>query len=86
MKILNYFIEAVSIPKVIKQKTAIDERIDSLGKPHTPCPLVHPLPNLVPNPTKRPEMIEPTIPMSDIYSILSNKGPDISGINFLFLK
>ena len=84
--LLNCFSDAVIMPNDIKHSTAIDERIDNLGKPQTPWPLVHPFPNLVPKPTSRPAIIEPTIPISVISSILSNNGPDISGINFLLLK
>ena len=41
--------------------TATKERILNLGIPQTPWPEVHPLPNLVPNPTKSPAMIQQAI-------------------------
>lgn len=34
--------------------TATIDLILSLGRPHNPCPLVHPLDNFVPNPTNSP--------------------------------
>ena len=60
----------------MKQNTAILDRMDNLGSPHTPWPLVHPFPNFVPKPTKKPDKIAPTTPIFVISSILSNRGPD----------
>ncbi len=37
--------------------TAVNERTDNLGKPHRPCPLVHPFESSVPAPTKAPAMM-----------------------------
>ena len=39
--------------------TAIMDRMDNLGRPQTPCPLVHPFPSLAPNPTKSPAKQNP---------------------------
>jgi len=58
---------ATTIPVPIKQHTATIERIDNLGNPHTPCPLVQPFPILVPNPTNRPANGAPTQPMPVKY-------------------
>ena len=40
-----------------KTKTAVKDLRDSLGIPHNPCPLVHPLDNSVPAPTRAPAAI-----------------------------
>jgi len=40
--------------------------IENHGKPHTPCPLVQPLPNLVPKPTKNPDTANPTKDMPSV--------------------
>ena len=48
---------AVSIPVVKNIKTAVIDRKDNLGKPHSPCPLVHPEPSCVPMPTNAPDTI-----------------------------
>lgn len=44
------------IPIAVSKKvhTATIDLILSLGRPHNPCPLVHPLDNFVPNPTNSP--------------------------------
>ena len=39
--------------------TATNDLLLSLDNPHNPCPLVHPLPNLVPKPTNRPARAYP---------------------------
>jgi hypothetical protein len=45
----------------MKVPTAVNERIENLGKPQIPCPLVQPLANLVPNPTSRPPITRPSV-------------------------
>ena len=45
------------MPDDMKQTTATNDLNDSRGSPQTPCPLVQPLPNLAPNPTKKPPAI-----------------------------
>lgn len=47
------------IPAVKKSPTATIDLLLNLGKPHKPCPLVHPFPNLVPNPTSNPDKMYP---------------------------
>ena len=49
--------KTVIIAENIKSIVAIIERIDNLLIPLTPCPLVQPLPILVPIPTNKPPMI-----------------------------
>lgn len=46
-------------PVAINVRVAAIDLIESLGIPQTPCPLVQPLPILVPKPTKKPPMIQP---------------------------
>jgi len=41
-------------PLVTKVAVATIDRGESRLMPHTPCPLVHPLPSLVPKPTRSP--------------------------------
>jgi len=48
---------AVSIPVVKNIITAVIERAESLGRPHKPCPLVHPEANCVPTPTRNPAIM-----------------------------
>lgn len=36
-------------------------RLDSRGSPQSPCPLVHPFPSLVPNPTRNPATTYPSV-------------------------
>ena len=50
-------IYTVIIPKDINVMVAIIDRIDSLGMPQTPCPLVQPLPSPTPKPTIKPAEI-----------------------------
>ena len=50
---------ADKMPKIIIYKINIQDLFDNLGNPHTPCPLVHPFPNLVPKPTKNPLIANP---------------------------
>lgn len=50
-------------PIPINEHTATNDLIDSLGNPHTPCPLVHPLPIFVPKPTRNPLIIHPAHPI-----------------------
>lgn len=57
------FIEAVNNPIPIKQLTATIDLGANLGNPHTPCPLVHPFPIFVPNPTQNPAIIDPPHPI-----------------------
>ncbi len=38
----------------MNEAVATTERGDSRAMPHTPCPLVHPLPVTLPKPTNRP--------------------------------
>ncbi len=40
-------------------QTATKDLILKRGRPQSPCPLVHPLPNLVPKPTKKPASTKP---------------------------
>lgn len=42
-----------------KVQTATIDLILNLGRPQSPWPLVHPLLNLVPNPTSNPDMKKP---------------------------
>ncbi len=42
-----------------KTQTAIKDRILKRGKPHKPCPLVHPFEVLVPKPTNSPAKAYP---------------------------
>lgn len=58
----------MAIPHPINTGTATQLRGDHLGKPQTPCPEVHPLPNLVPNPTKKPAIPNPTKSKPNIVS------------------
>ena len=60
---------AVNNPVVINAATATIDLSDSLGNPHTPCPLVHPFPNLVPNPTKNPATAAPKYPILEMLLI-----------------
>jgi hypothetical protein len=53
-------IVADTIPDKQNNKTARKDLSDSLGRPHTPCPEVHPFESFVPNPTKNPQMIKPS--------------------------
>jgi hypothetical protein len=62
--LIYYLIDAVITPVAMKQLTATKERTDSLGKPQTPCPLVHPFPSFVPKPTKSPADANPMMPGS----------------------
>jgi hypothetical protein len=48
---------AAIAPVVMKVATATRERCDRRESPHTPCPLVHPLPRRAPYPTRRPPAI-----------------------------
>ena len=50
-------------PIPIKEQTAMNDLIDILGNPQTPCPLVHPLAIFVPNPTKNPLITHPAHPI-----------------------
>ena len=45
---------AIRNPEAIKEMVATIDRVESFEIPHTPCPLVHPEPILVPIPTRRP--------------------------------
>lgn len=56
-------IDAVNSPMPMKQLTATIDLGANLGNPHTPCPLVHPFPILVPNPTQNPAITEPPHPI-----------------------
>ena len=49
--------KTVIIAAKINNTVAARERIENLLIPHTPCPLVHPLPILVPIPTNNPPKI-----------------------------
>lgn len=46
---------AVTIAVLKNTRTAVMDRIENLGIPHKPCPLVHPFDNSVPIPTSKPE-------------------------------
>mmetsp|Transcript_14491 Transcript_14491/g.10446 ORF Transcript_14491/g.10446 Transcript_14491/m.10446 type:complete len:137 (-) Transcript_14491:13-423(-) len=43
----------------MKVQVPTKDRRDKREIPHTPCPLVHPFPSLVPTPTSSPPMIHP---------------------------
>jgi hypothetical protein len=45
----------------MKVITAAKERLLNLANPQIPCPEVHPLPSLVPKPTKNPATIYPRL-------------------------
>ena len=45
--------------------TEANDLILNLDKPHSPCPLVHPFPNFVPNPTSKPAKANPK---KDVFS------------------
>ena len=64
------------IPKTQNVPTATIERIEILGKPHTPCPLVQPFAHFVPNPTKNPAKINPSKERPLIYSFLHSKNDE----------
>ena len=51
---INLIMNTVIIADNIKRVVASIERMDKRLIPHTPCPLVHPLPILVPIPTNNP--------------------------------
>lgn len=52
--------------------TATNDLMLSLGRPHSPWPLVHPLPSLVPKPTKSPASANPK---KDVWSDILFLGP-----------
>lgn len=56
--------------------TATKDLILNLESPHNPWPLVHPLPSLVPNPTKRPARANPK---KEVWSDISSLAP--KGVN-----
>lgn len=66
----------------MKYITAVKDRFENLGSPQTPCPLVQPLPNLVPNPTRKPAIAEPKKPIFESVSAVSKAGlaPSIIGL------
>ena len=70
----------VPIPIALKRNTTTATRdlTLNLDKPHKPCPLVHPLPNLVPNPTNSPAIANPR---KDVFSSMSSSSPN--GVNLL---
>jgi hypothetical protein len=65
-------------PIPIKEQTATKDLIDNLGNPHTPCPLVHPFPIFVPNPTKNPLKQHPAhpIPVNIASELYDGDAPD----------
>ena len=46
----------------------------NLGSPHSPCPLVHPLLILVPNPTSNPATAYPTYDVCVVIKFYGPKG------------
>ena len=48
---------AVAIPVPTTISVAVIDRTDNRAIPHTPCPLVQPLPSRVPKPTSTPAII-----------------------------
>lgn len=55
MPACNLFINhTVNMANAMKISVAVMDLGDSLAIPQTPCPLVHPLPRLVPKPTRSP--------------------------------
>mmetsp|Transcript_15981 Transcript_15981/g.32758 ORF Transcript_15981/g.32758 Transcript_15981/m.32758 type:complete len:213 (-) Transcript_15981:245-883(-) len=51
---------AARTPVPIKARTAQSDRLLRRARPQIPCPEVHPLPSVVPNPTRKPETIKLT--------------------------
>lgn len=51
----------VEIPIAVTRKIPTDtnDLILNLGRPQSPCPLVHPFCNFAPNPTRNPERTKP---------------------------
>lgn len=64
-------------PIPMKVQTATNDLIDNLGNPHTPCPLVQPLPILVPKPTKNPLITLPPqpIPVNNYSELYDEDAP-----------
>lgn len=62
----------VRTPVAKKVQTATKDRRLSLGIPHNPCPLVHPLLSLVPKPTSKPARPNPN---RDVPAVISSTGP-----------
>jgi len=52
--------EANSMPVNMKDMTPTKERRDNRAIPQMPCPVVHPLPKRVPNPTRNPPSRKPS--------------------------
>lgn len=69
------------MPVPIKHPTATIDRFDNLGNPHTPCPLVQPLPIFVPNPTNRPANGPPIHPICS----RTNGGSKTNTLSIMFL-
>jgi hypothetical protein len=65
----------------MNEATAAMDLIENLGIPHTPWPLVQPLPSFVPNPTSRPATTAPPQPKLVSTDGWSNKleAPGIKG-------
>jgi len=72
----------------MKLATATIDLTENLGNPHTPWPLVHPFPSLVPKPTRNPAIADPMNPILDNVSRESNAGlaPAISGFYLIFMN
>lgn len=51
----------VTNPVIMKVHTAAIERVLTRAIPHTPCPVVHPLPSRVPKPTRPPARTYPIV-------------------------
>ena len=50
---------AIIVPKIINKNIATNDLLFNLGSPQIPCPLVHPFAIFAPNPTKKPDKINP---------------------------
>lgn len=62
---------AVAMAVGRKMRTAAKDRSESLGIPHNPCPLVHPLESSVPTPTNAPAIISLVVELARVNSKLS---------------
>lgn len=64
---------AIAKPETKNVITATNDRILNLANPQSPCPLVHPLESLVPNPTKMPARANPNW---EVAMVMSTAGPN----------
>lgn len=66
-------------PVAMNVNTATSDLGDNLGKPHIPCPDVHPLPILVPNPVKSPAVMGMKIGNTKVEGDDNDEDPNASG-------